>query len=96
MLTYEPGEQYDAIFLREMLYYFSADQAAELLRRMAGFLQPGGKIYVQVWPGARSLFTTPGEFLEAMRNCGLAIVAERTMNPSEVGRGAYFLVLGLK
>jgi len=94
ILTYEPAGQYEAILLREVLCYFTANQAAELLRRMAGFLRPGGQLYVQLWQGARSPFTTPSQFLDVVRNCGLVVVAERAMEGSNGSDAVAFLVLG--
>ena len=44
IFTYQPGEQYDAILLKEVLYYFTADQVVQLLHRLAGSLSAGGKI----------------------------------------------------
>lgn len=49
ILTYHTDDRYDAIFLREVLYYFPVGTVADLLRRCAGMLRPGGIIFVQLY-----------------------------------------------
>jgi trans-aconitate methyltransferase len=85
ILTYETGEKYDAILLREVLYYFPTEKVAGLLLHLANFLEPGGKIFVQVWDAyARS------EYTEVVRGCGLQVVEERVRTE---GGGGIVIVL---
>lgn len=95
IFTYKPSERYDAILLREVLCYFSTDKAGELLRRLAGFLEADGKIFVQVWQGERSLHTTPNQFADIVRNCGLAVLAERARRTEDGSPGGVFIVLAV-
>jgi SAM-dependent methyltransferase len=71
ILTYDTDERYDGIILREVLYYLAVDKVAGLVRRLAGLLQPGGKIFVQFYVNA------PPEFADVVRNSGLPVLEER-------------------
>ncbi len=85
ILTYQTHERYDAILLREVLYYFATDKVAGLLLHLAGFLEPGGKIFVQVWDAyARS------EYTDVVRDCGLRVLEERARTE---GGGGIIIVL---
>ena len=94
IFTYQPDEQYDTILLKEVLYYFSVDRAVELLRRLAGFLSADGKIFVQVWQGGASLNTTPTQFADLVRNCGLMVFEERERRTPDGSSGGVLMVLG--
>jgi trans-aconitate methyltransferase len=67
LLTYDTQERYDAILLREILYYFPADTVLKLLQRLAGLLQQDGKLFIQASEGQSELF-------DIVQNCGLSIV----------------------
>ena len=96
IFTYEPDEHYDAILLREVLYYFSADEAVELLRRLARFLSADGKIFVQVWRGGTSVHSTPAQFADLVRDCGLMVVEERDRRAPDGTADGFLMVLGLQ
>jgi 2-polyprenyl-3-methyl-5-hydroxy-6-metoxy-1,4-benzoquinol methylase len=51
ILTYVPQETYDAILLREVIYYLPTAKVSGFLDRLSGFLTPGGVILIQVWAG---------------------------------------------
>lgn len=93
IFTYQPGEQYDAILLKEVLY-FTADRVVELLHRLAGFLSTDGKIFVQVWQGAALPNATPAQFADLIRNCGLTVFEERERKTPDGSPGGFFWVLG--
>ena len=93
IFTYAPAEQYNAILLREVLYYFPAEKASELLRRVARFLEADGKVFVQVWHGAKSLHTTPTQFTNLLRNSGLEVLAERSWSAPDGRPGGLCFVL---
>jgi trans-aconitate methyltransferase len=80
ILTYQTHERYDAILLREVIYCFAADKVAGLLLHLSGFLEPGGKIFVQVWDAyARSKYTA------VVRDCGLRVLEERARTEGGAG-----------
>jgi SAM-dependent methyltransferase len=54
VLTYTTQETYDAILLREVIYYLPVDKVRGFLDRLAGFLTPGGVVMIQVWAGERN------------------------------------------
>jgi 2-polyprenyl-3-methyl-5-hydroxy-6-metoxy-1,4-benzoquinol methylase len=58
-VTFDPGEQFDMIVLKEVLYYI--DRPEEVLDRYAGFLTPGGYLVI-------SMYRVP-ESLNAWRRC---------------------------
>ena len=51
------GKTWDAVILREMLYYFNDNGALEFLRDLSAMMAPGGVLLVQVFNG--SCFTAP-------------------------------------
>lgn len=59
ILTYESRERYDAILLREVLYYFPTERVPDLLQRLSQMLEPGGRILVSIYdvasPSGRAL-----------------------------------------
>jgi len=90
IFTYQPDREYDAILFREVLYYFSTDEAVQLLRRLAKYLETDGNIFVQVWRDGTPPDSTPNQFAEVIRNSGLALKAERVRGNSD----GLFFVLG--
>jgi 2-polyprenyl-3-methyl-5-hydroxy-6-metoxy-1,4-benzoquinol methylase len=54
ILTYAPQETYDAILLREVIYYLPVTKVSGFLDRLSGFLAPAGVIVIQVWTGERN------------------------------------------
>jgi 2-polyprenyl-3-methyl-5-hydroxy-6-metoxy-1,4-benzoquinol methylase len=72
ILRYETAERYDAILLREVLYYIPMQQIADLLRRASGFLKPDGKIFIQLWDKASCT-----EYIETIANAGLDVLEEQ-------------------
>jgi SAM-dependent methyltransferase len=85
ILSYDTGERYDAILLREVLYYFAVDRVAPLMRRLSEFLEPGGKIFVSLWAEYAD-----SEVADVVRNCGLSVIDERKWKD---GAGGTFIVL---
>ena len=51
ILTYAQREAYDAILLREVIYYLPTAKVSGFLERLSGFLAPGGVLLIQVWAG---------------------------------------------
>jgi SAM-dependent methyltransferase len=87
ILRYETSERYDVILLREVLYYLPEQALGGFLRRVADWLNPGGKIIIQMWsPG------THAGAIAAIRDCGLPIQQE-TARQSGGGDERVFLVL---
>ncbi|MFV2018673.1 class I SAM-dependent methyltransferase [Micromonospora sp. LOL_023] len=78
LLSYRTAARYDAVLLREVLYYFTVDEAVGLVRRSAGFLDPGGQVLVWLYD-----VDSPGlaDLLRALRGCGLAVHAELPAGP---------------
>jgi trans-aconitate methyltransferase len=85
IISYSTSERYDAILLREVLYYFLPDQAAQLLIRLAGFLEPGGKIFIQVFESVD----------EVVRSSGLSVLYRRTETTADGAAGSALIVLGI-
>lgn len=87
ILRYETSERFDVILLREVLYYLPVQALKGFLRRLAGWLNPGGKIIIQIWsPGAHD------DIIAAIRDCGLPS-QEETAHESGGGDERTFLVL---
>jgi trans-aconitate methyltransferase len=84
--TYSTSQRYDAILLREVLYYFPPEEAAQLVRRLAGFLDSGGKIFIQMFDSAG--------FDEVVRNCGLSLLDSRIETTADGAPGATLMVVG--
>ena len=85
--TYSTNRKYDAILPREVLYYFVPDQAAQPwppAPGLAGFLEPGGKIFIQVFESVD----------EIVRSSGLSVLYRRAETTADGGPGAALLVLG--
>ncbi|WFE20075.1 class I SAM-dependent methyltransferase [Solwaraspora sp. WMMD937] len=88
LLTYRTDERYDVVLFREVLYYFSVDDAVGLLHRAADLLRPGGRVLVWVYDGT----TDAGrELLSRARSCGLPVHDELVGGAAGAGS---VLVLG--
>jgi SAM-dependent methyltransferase len=74
VLTYTTQETYDAILLREVIYYLPADKVRGFLDRLAGFLTPGGVVMIQVWAGERN----PG-LIAAIEGSSFPVKQERVL-----------------
>jgi SAM-dependent methyltransferase len=72
IFRYETGQRYGVILLREVLYYFPAEKVAEFLRRIAGFLEPAGKIFIQFWDASACV-----QLVDIVRNSGLRVLEEQ-------------------
>ena len=73
ILAYHPPGAYDAILLREVVYYLAPQQIYDLLTRMSEHLSRDGVMLIQVWSGERS-----PELKAAITSTALTLVAERT------------------
>jgi cyclopropane fatty-acyl-phospholipid synthase-like methyltransferase len=87
VLTYETAERYDAILLREVLYYFPKQRITEFLRRIAGILEPDGKIFIQFWDKSAC-----AEYIDIVLNSGFPVLEEHV----EGGSGPRGTVLVLQ
>jgi SAM-dependent methyltransferase len=85
ILTYSTSERYDAILLREVLYYFPPEQVVGLLRRLAGFLEPDGRIFIQMFESAG--------YDEIVRVSGLPVLTFRTDTSEDGSTGGALIVL---
>ena len=74
ILTYAPREAYDAILLREVIYYLPPAKVSSFLDRLSGLLAPGGMILIQVWAGERN----PG-LIAAIEGTALPVILEKTL-----------------
>jgi 2-polyprenyl-3-methyl-5-hydroxy-6-metoxy-1,4-benzoquinol methylase len=74
ILTYVPQEAYDAILLREVIYYLPAAKISDFLRRLSGFLTPTGVILIQIWAGEKN----PG-LVAAIEGSALPVLLEKTL-----------------
>jgi len=72
ILGYETARRYDAILLREVLYYLPAEQVPGFLRRIAGFLEPAGTIFIQFWDAGAC-----AQSVDIVRNSGLRVLEEQ-------------------
>ena len=75
ILTYQSSQRYDAILLREVLYYFPLEQVPPLLLRLSHMLEPGGRIVVSIFDVAGPSGQT---LVDAMLGCGLSLVERVT------------------
>ncbi|MGW4466249.1 class I SAM-dependent methyltransferase [Micromonospora sp. NPDC004704] len=85
--TFDSSERYDAILLREVIYYLSGAESAALLRRLPALLTPRGRIVVQVYDVSQT-----GEFVEVIRTCGVPVVAEVPTRLGDGPAGAFFVL----
>jgi trans-aconitate methyltransferase len=72
ILTYVPQGVYDAILLREVIYYLPVTKISTFLRRLSGFLTPVGVILIQFWAGEN----TPA-LVAAIRGSGLPVMLQQ-------------------
>lgn len=82
--AYRSLERYDAILLREVIYYLSVAEAEHLLRRLPDMLTARGRIMVQIYDVDRSQ-----QFVEVIRGCGLDVT---TRLPTDGATGAFFVL----
>jgi SAM-dependent methyltransferase len=87
ILAYETTEKYDAILLREVLYYFTPEKTKKLLQNLIGMLRSDGKIFVQFCPNDTS------NYAKVVRGSGLPVVEERSRRPDRTGAQGIFIVL---
>jgi 2-polyprenyl-3-methyl-5-hydroxy-6-metoxy-1,4-benzoquinol methylase len=80
ILSYVPGEAYDAIILSEVLCYLPTAKISGFLRRLSGYLTPTGVILIQVWAGAMNASLTA-----AIEGTGLPMAQEENGEP-DAGR----------
>jgi len=73
ILAYQPARAYDAILLREVIYYLTPQQIHDLLTRLSEHLSQDGVVLIQVW----SAETNP-DLKAAITSTSLTLVAERT------------------
>lgn len=74
ILTYAPQETYNAILLREVIYYLPVAKVSGFLDRLSGFLAPGGVIAIQVWTGERK-----PELIAAIEGSALPVMLEQAL-----------------
>jgi 2-polyprenyl-3-methyl-5-hydroxy-6-metoxy-1,4-benzoquinol methylase len=87
ILRYETDERYDAVLLREVVYYLPVERIPGFLHRVAGFLRPDGKVFVQFWDKH-----TCAEYVDLVLNAGLRLLEER-VNVSADGPESVVVVL---
>jgi SAM-dependent methyltransferase len=86
VLAYVPQEAYDAILLREVLYYLPLAKVSGFLQRLSGFLTPSGVILIQIWAGEKN----PG-LVAAIGGSALPVLVEKTLE-LDPGRPAVYLL----
>lgn len=86
LLTYVPREAYDAILLREVIYYLPEARIGAFLQRLSGFLTPHGVILIQVWQGEQ----TPG-LAAAIDGSTLPVMLETTLEQDKGHPTVYLL-----
>ncbi|NYT92262.1 bifunctional 2-polyprenyl-6-hydroxyphenol methylase/3-demethylubiquinol 3-O-methyltransferase UbiG [Salinispora sp. H7-4] len=88
VLSYQATEAYDVILLREVLYYFPAEQAIALLHRMARALAPGGVLIVWLYDSGGAHAALAGR----IRGCGLTVYEEKTQLRDGAPAGGTFVL----
>jgi SAM-dependent methyltransferase len=88
ILSYAPSKKYDAILLREVIYYLPPGQVSEFLARLSGFLAPGGIILIQVWEGEKS----PG-LIAAIKDSDVPVTLEKALE-QDPGHPTVYLLGG--
>ncbi|WP_433086155.1 class I SAM-dependent methyltransferase [Dactylosporangium sp. CA-139114] len=85
--TFTTAERYDAILLREVLYYLTPQEARDLLLRLPGLLSDRGRVVVQIHSVEQAR-----DVVELVRGCGVPVDREV---PARLGDGpsGAFLVL---
>lgn len=87
ILHYRPQESYDVILLSEVIYYLPLGRISRFLRRLPGFLAPGGVIIIRVWGGLENR----SQIEAAIYDSGLVIANERIAPPDGHPRTFYIL-----
>ncbi|MFK3985151.1 class I SAM-dependent methyltransferase [Micromonospora sp. NPDC050397] len=85
--AFRSADRYDAILLREVIYYLSAAESTALLRRLPTLLTERGRIVVQVYDVAQT-----SDFVEIIRSCGVPVVAELPTRLGDGPAGALFVL----
>jgi trans-aconitate methyltransferase len=75
ILSYAPQEAYDAILLREVIYYLPLPKVSGFLSRLSGFLAPGGVIVIQVWADERN-----PDLIAAIEASALPVMLKKTLD----------------
>ncbi|MFY1692777.1 class I SAM-dependent methyltransferase [Plantactinospora sp. WMMB782] len=86
--SFHTDRRYDAILLREVVYYLTPAEAADLLRRLPAMLTPRGRIVVQIYAE-----TPAEEFARVVRDCGLSVAEEAPARLGDGSAGGAFFVL---
>ncbi|MFY1671232.1 class I SAM-dependent methyltransferase [Plantactinospora sp. WMMB334] len=87
--TFDTARRYDAILLREVIYYLTEPESTQLLRRLPAMLTPRGRIVVQIYDVARA-----EEFVRVIRSCGLSVIDEVPARLGDSPQGAFFVLTG--
>lgn len=74
IFAYMPRETYNAILLREVIYYLPVAKVSAFLDRLSGFLAPGGVILIQVWAGERN-----PDLIAAIKGSAVPVMLEKTL-----------------
>ncbi|MEH1100525.1 class I SAM-dependent methyltransferase [Micromonospora sp. CPCC 205561] len=85
--AYRSMERYDAVLLREVIYYLSVAEAEHLLRRLPDMLTARGRILVQIYDVDRSQ-----QFVEVIRGCGLDVATRLPTDRADGATGAFFVL----
>jgi SAM-dependent methyltransferase len=85
--TFQSSRRYDAILLREVLYYLSPAEATELMRRLPSMLTARGRIVVQIYDLAQAK-----DIVDVILGCGVP-VRRRVPVRMDGGPDGAFLVL---
>lgn len=86
ILTYVPREAYDAILLREVIYYLPLAKISEFLDRLSGFLTPAGVILIQIWAGEKN-----AGLVGAIEGSALPVILEKTLD-QDAGHPTIYLL----
>jgi trans-aconitate methyltransferase len=86
VLAYVPQEAYDAILLREVLYYLPLAKVSGFLQRLSGFLTPSGVFVIQIWAGEKK----PG-LVAAIEGTALPVLVEKTLEQDPGCPAVYLL-----
>ena len=84
ILTYAPQETYDAMLLREVIYYLPVAKVTDFLDRLSGFLAPGGVIAIQVWTGEQS-----PDLIAAIKGSVLPVMLEQALRADPADPAIY-------
>lgn len=87
ILRYETTQQYDAVLLREVIYYLPTLKIPEFLNRITGFLAEDGKVFVQFWDKDAC-----AEYIDIVMSAGFRLVDEH-VNRRDDGPQSVIVVL---